>query len=170
MAEVPVEAPVQSGDALTYNLSDMIAFDMRPIESQNEIDAVAKENTLQLLDQLFTQLPQEASSSGAIAHLRNHPEIPDSANSYKLPREKPVPKAKEMTRWEKFAQEKGIQKKKKSKLVWDENEKGWARSYGYKSVKHNADKANFLIEHKQGDEGLENPFKKLKTRTLLCHY
>ncbi len=38
----------------------------------------------------------------------------------KLPRAKPIPKKKELTKWEKFAKEKGIQKVKKTRSVWDE--------------------------------------------------
>lgn len=37
-----------------------------------------------------------------------------------LPREKHVPKPRPLTKWQEFAKEKGITKKKKSKLTWDE--------------------------------------------------
>lgn len=37
-----------------------------------------------------------------------------------LPREKPLPEPKPTTKWEKFAREKGIKKRKHSRLVWDE--------------------------------------------------
>lgn len=40
--------------------------------------------------------------------------------TYILPREKPAPKAKTLTKWESYAKEKGITKRKKTKLVWDE--------------------------------------------------
>lgn len=36
-----------------------------------------------------------------------------------LPREKPVPKEKALTKWEQFARDKGLTKKKKDKKVWD---------------------------------------------------
>jgi len=39
---------------------------------------------------------------------------------YNLPREKPLPKAKPLTKWQKFAIEKGITKKPKPKATWDE--------------------------------------------------
>jgi regulator of ribosome biosynthesis len=38
----------------------------------------------------------------------------------RLPRAKPVPKAKELTKWEKYAKEKGITKRKKANAEWDE--------------------------------------------------
>ena len=36
------------------------------------------------------------------------------------------------TKWEKFAREKGIQNKKKSRMVWDETRQEWAPRWGYK--------------------------------------
>ena len=38
----------------------------------------------------------------------------------RLPREKPVPKPRPPTKWEKYAREKGINKRKKDKKVWDD--------------------------------------------------
>lgn len=49
-----------------------------------------------------------------------------------LPRCKPVPKHKDETKWEVFAKSKGIQKKKKGRMVWDDSENQWAPSWGYK--------------------------------------
>lgn len=40
---------------------------------------------------------------------------------FRLPRSKPVPKPKLLTKWQQFAKDKGIQKKKKAKLSWDEH-------------------------------------------------
>lgn len=34
-------------------------------------------------------------------------------------------------RWEKFAQEKGIKKRKRSVKVWDEDQQEWRRRFGY---------------------------------------
>ena len=52
-----------------------------------------------------------------------------------LPREKPVPKPRPETRFEKFAKMKGMTKRKKDKLVYDEESGKWKRRHGY-------DKAN----------------------------
>lgn len=46
--------------------------------------------------------------------------------------QKPLPAPRELTRWEQFAQRKGIQKRKKDKLVWDESVGEWRRRFGYK--------------------------------------
>ena len=45
--------------------------------------------------------------------------LPESTT--RLPRAKPAPKEKQLTKWEKYAKEKGITKRKKSKATWDED-------------------------------------------------
>lgn len=62
----------------------------------------------------------------------------------KIPREKHVPKSKPPTRWEQYARNKGIQKRKKDKLVFDEASKEWKPRWGYRGIK--SDKSNWLIE------------------------
>lgn len=61
---------------------------------------------------------------GRIAHLPA-PKTP-------LPRAKPLPKPRAQTKWEQFAQRKGIVKKKRSKEVWDEEAGEYRRRFGYK--------------------------------------
>ena len=58
---------------------------------------------------------------------------------FNLPREKPVPKQKAPTKWQLYASAKGIQKRKKEKLVWDDNAKDWRPRYGYKGINQNKD-------------------------------
>lgn len=73
----------------------------------------------------------------------------------RLPREKPVPEAPEdkvKTRWEKFAERKGIQKRKRSRLVWDEVEKDWVPRFGLGSKKKLAkERDDWVIEAKDQD-------------------
>lgn len=80
------------------------------------------ETTQYIVNRLF-QLPSEPAAWGRMAHL--------PAPTTPLPREKPLPKAKPLTRWEKYAKEKGIQKKKKDMMVWDEIKKDWRPRFGY---------------------------------------
>jgi len=84
----------------------------------------------------------------------------------KLPREKPLPEAPEdkvKTRWEKFAERKGIQKKKKSRLVWDEEEKDWVPRFGLGSAKKLAKmRDDWVIEAKDQDVVLQIGSKKNK--------
>ena len=77
-----------------------------------------------------------------------------------LPREKPLPEAKPLTRWEKFAAAKGIVKKKRSKMVWDEDRQQWAPRYGYGRANDPKDKLkNWLVEVKPGDDPNVDPFE-----------
>ena len=52
--------------------------------------------------------------------------------AYPLPRQKPLPAPRAPTRWEAFAAKKGIQKKKRPTVVWDEDAGEWRRRHGYK--------------------------------------
>lgn len=52
---------------------------------------------------------------------------------YRLPREKPIPEAKPQTKWEKFADMKGIQKRKRSRMVFDEDAQEYKPRFGYGS-------------------------------------
>ncbi|KAK8500209.1 hypothetical protein V6N12_002314 [Hibiscus sabdariffa] len=76
----------------------------------------------------------------------------------KLPREKHLPKPKPLTKWEEFAKKKGIQKRKKEKVVWDEQTGTWKRRFGYDRV--NDDKDIPIIEAKMTDEPGVDPFAK----------
>lgn len=75
-----------------------------------------------------------------------------------LPREKPLPKDKPKTRWEQFAEQKGIRKRKRSKLVWDEDAGEWRRRYGYGRVKDLDDQ--IILPHKPGDDPNEDPWER----------
>ncbi|KAL1059639.1 hypothetical protein V6Z11_1Z021100 [Gossypium hirsutum] len=67
----------------------------------------------------------------------------------KLPREKPLPKPKPPTKWEEFAKKKGIKKRKRDKVAWDEQTGTWKRRFGYDSV--NDDKDIPIFEAKMTD-------------------
>ncbi|KAK1315937.1 hypothetical protein QJS10_CPA05g01742 [Acorus calamus] len=76
----------------------------------------------------------------------------------KLPREKPLPKPKLPTKWELFAQRKGIKNRKKDKVVFDKQTDTWKRRYGYDRVDDVTDIP--IIEAKMTDEPGEDPFSK----------
>lgn len=76
----------------------------------------------------------------------------------RLPREKHIPKPKPPTKWEEFAQKKGIKKRKKDKIAFDEQTGSWKRRHGYDRV--NDDKDVPIIEAKMTDEPGEDPFAK----------
>jgi len=47
-----------------------------------------------------------------------------------LPREKPLPKPKPPTKWERFAAEKGISHKTRERDVWDDEKQEFVRRWG----------------------------------------
>lgn len=81
---------------------------------------LATRMTQSLVNRLFA-LPSSSVQGGRLASL--------PAPLTKLPREKPLPKPKAQTKWQKFAQKKGIVKKKRSKLAYDETSGEWRRRY-----------------------------------------
>jgi len=95
---------------------------------------VAAQGTQNLLNEIF-KLPSEYHEHVPVAKLP----VPTTI----IPRDKHVPKEKPMTKWEKFAKAKGINKKKKEKLVWDDSSKDWKPQYGYRSIKN---KTDWLVE------------------------
>ncbi len=101
----------------------------------------ARAITQSLVNRLF-DLPSEGIKGGRMA------ELPPGTT--RLPREKPVPKPKPLTKWQKFAQKKGIVKRKRSKLVFDETSQDWKRRHGYK--KANDPDAIPILEAKPGDK------------------
>ena len=96
-----------------------------------------------LLVREIWRLPVERTSQGPVASL------PRAV--LQLPREKPVPEPKPQTRWEKFAETKGIEKKKRGRMVWNEETEQWAPRYGYKRA--NDGGADWpIMEVKPGDD------------------
>lgn len=116
-------------DGLEYDLGNLAAFDTQPVDAstlasgrEGTLLAMATSATQLLIRHLFT-LPVEQSEAGPLAVL------PPPSTS--LPREKHVPVDSPPTRWEKFAKEKGITKKKRERMLWDETKKEWKPRYGF---------------------------------------
>ncbi|GMH17862.1 hypothetical protein Nepgr_019703 [Nepenthes gracilis] len=100
-----------------------------------------------LADVLFT-LPATEDVDGPIVKL--------PPPTTRLPRQKHLPKPKPPTRWELFSKKKGINKRKKDKVVWDEQTGTWKRRHGYDRVNDDADVP--IIEAKATDEPGQDPF------------
>eukprot|EP00742_Colponemidia_sp_Colp-10_P009222 GILJ01010040.1.p1 GENE.GILJ01010040.1~~GILJ01010040.1.p1 ORF type:complete len:336 (+),score=71.61 GILJ01010040.1:134-1009(+) len=142
----------------------MVAFDISPMDAtaykknaQFLLD-YTRDNVQLLINQLFA-LPTASSEEGIFAQLPK--------GSTVIPREKPLPKAKPMTRWEKFAQEKGIVKQKRSRMVFDESAQDYKPRFGFKSIKKAQDDANWMVEAKPGDDLTEDPFEKISSKKKL---
>lgn len=89
----------------------------------NYLKDLTRDNT-QLLINAIWELPTERVDECIVAKL--------PAPTTTLPRLRKPPGPKPLTKWEKFAKEKGIKKKKKDKKVFDEVLDKWVPTYGYK--------------------------------------
>lgn len=139
-----------------YDLGNMAAFAPSPADQAalaNNRDAACGH-----LAQLLTQ--------GLVAELFALPTVPTPgvqgrivalpAPTTRLPRAKPLPTPRPPTRWEQFAAKKGIQKRKRSKLEWDDNAGEWRRRHGYKRVNDPNDIP--VIEAGANDQVGDDPF------------
>ena len=108
---------VDKEDDLQYDLGHLCAFDPTPVDTEalredreGHLLRTARDNMQLLANQLY----------GLLANAQEKSVIRLPPPVTQLPREKPLPEARQLTRWEKFAKEKGIVKHKRSKMVWDE--------------------------------------------------
>lgn len=120
-----VEPSIDVGDLL---LTDNEPIDAKELKANVSLflNTLARENA-QLLFNSIWKLPVVKVDGAVVAQL------PDPTTI--LPREKPVPKAKPPTKWEAYAAKKGIQNKKRGRMLWDEEAKSWKPRYGYKRTK-----------------------------------
>jgi hypothetical protein len=142
-------------DHLTYDLGLLAAFDPSPLDPaalaedrEAELRRVATEDTALLLRRL-RGLPVVDTPDGTVSAL--------PTRTTRLPRTKPVPKPKPLTRWQKFALERGIEKTKRSRLVWDEAAGDWKPRHGVGRA--NDDTKDWLIELKPSDDPTVDAFE-----------
>ena len=153
-------AAVDREDDLEYDLGHLCAFDPSPVDEKAfaadpsaYLLRCARENAQMLTNKLYSLL--EGATSKQV--------IPLPTPAARLPREKPLPEPKPVTRWEKFAKDKGIVKKKRSKMVWDEDSQQWAPRYGFGRAGNPKDAPeNWVVEAKPGDDGTVDPFEARK--------
>ncbi|KAI5795704.1 regulator of ribosome synthesis [Geopyxis carbonaria] len=143
--KLPVE--VTKPIPLEFDLGNLTAFDPNPLDPSLYADAATRDALLlatvrdgaqALVNQVLTVLPIKATADGVFV------ELPEPVSA--LPREKPVPKEREMTKWEAFAKKKGIAPKERDgKLVYDEATGEWVPKWGYKGA-NKATESQWLVE------------------------
>jgi len=79
-----------------------------------------------------------------------------------LPRQYPLPKEKVETRWEKFAREKGINSRKKERMVFDEMSQTWKPRYGYGRAIGTGNNDAPIMELKPTDSDDVDPFERAR--------
>ena len=134
------------------DVGNLLVEDINPVEIdpsqlskdkvEKALEALTRDNLQLLFNSLFA-LPTKRTDSGIMAELPK--------GTLKLPREKPVPKDKPLTRWEKFAKAKGIQKKKRSAMVFDDDSGEYKARHGGRSNKNEKDNLqDWCVELKPG--------------------
>ncbi|XP_078072400.1 ribosome biogenesis regulatory protein homolog [Mustelus asterias] len=152
---IHVEKPLE----LQLDLGNLTALDTNPLKAasfrqdpEQFLRSLARDNTQLLLNAVW-QLPSERLEQTIVAKLPQP--------STRIPREKALPKPRPPTRWEEFAKLKGIQKRKKSNLVWDKEKKEWRRRWGYKRA--NDQTKEWVIEVPESADPNEDQFTKRRT-------
>jgi regulator of ribosome biosynthesis len=119
---------VEKDTPLTTDVTFLSVFDSNPIDEESysenledHLQTLARDGVQTLLGDLF-KLPTTSSPDGPMAQLP----LPTTV----LPRAKPLPKPKPLTKWEQFAKAKGIQHKNRDKKVWDEERQEWVNRWG----------------------------------------
>jgi len=150
-------------DNLTYDLKHMAAYDIAPQPgkaSEKELLDYTRDSVQLLVNHMFG-LPQNRIEEGMAVQL-------PSEEVFRLPRQKPVPKAKAPTRWQKFMEDRNMRKRKRSKLVYDEASGDWVPRWGYRSVKKKTEAgAQGIYEVKAGEDPNSNPFERMKAEKKL---
>merc|ERR1711928_99532 len=159
----PVDLEYDVGNLLAYDINDIDVNQLRT-EKESFLTNLARDNVQLLINRLF-QLPTARVDNDLFVSL--------PPPTTRLPRAKPVPKAKQLTKWEKYAKEKGITKRKKDKLEWDEELNKWVPRYDSKKVKLKKKKAgllNYLEMQKTLMTLLHNVKPKKKKQSLKMNF
>jgi regulator of ribosome biosynthesis len=122
--------------------------------SQKETEKYTQENLSQIYRVLFELQRQQRAEAGGedgeiLEYTKSKYTVDLPLPNVVLPREKPIPKPKPLTKWEKFRLEKGIAPKaKRSRMVFDPITQDWVPRFGLGSVKKIEDKYNWVMEEK----------------------
>ncbi|XP_064595402.1 ribosome biogenesis regulatory protein homolog [Liolophura sinensis] len=146
--EKDIEVEIDEGNLLAVDTNPLT---LKELNSQRGeyLRNLVRDNTQLLINKLW-QLPVERQDDVVIAKL------PDPTTV--IPREKPIPKDKPQTRWEKYAKLKGIQNRKKSRMAWDEQKKEYRPRWGYKRA--GDDTKDWVIEVPENADPYEDQFEK----------
>ncbi|VVC99217.1 unnamed protein product [Leptidea sinapis] len=149
--EKHLELEIDIGTLLASDTNDL---DKKLIKLDKERDAylqsLSRDNTQLLLNKIW-DLPTERIDEAIVVRLPHPTTI--------LPRAKPVPKPKPLTKWQEFAKAKGITNKKKSKLEWDEQLQKWVPLYGFRKAAAEKEKS-WLIEVPQNVNPMTDMYEK----------
>ena len=152
---------VEKPTPYTFDLGNLLAEDPNPITCTTEesLQSIARDGAQALINQLLTTCPIASTSAGVLLTLPG----PSTA----LPREKPVPADKPLTKWQQFAAKKGIKpSKKEGKMVYDEESGEWVPRWGYKGLNKKTE-GQWLVEVNDDDDNEKDRGRKTKGKKSL---
>ncbi|KAF9208780.1 Rhodanese- sulfurtransferase [Haplosporangium sp. Z 27] len=139
-----------------YDLGLLTAYDQNPVDEaelkKNKdayLHSLSRDNAQLLFNEIF-QLPTISDDNGVMAMLPTPTTL--------LPREKPLPKPKPETRWEKFAKAKGIVNRKKERMVYDDATGEYKPRWGYKGINDDGSK-DWIIEVPASANPMEDQYE-----------
>ncbi|KAJ3099065.1 Rhodanese- sulfurtransferase [Phlyctochytrium planicorne] len=140
---------------MDFDLGNLAVFDMNAVpkwdddeKAEHVLHGLAHKNAQEIFAKIFS-LPLDSNPDGPLAILPKP--------TTHLPRGKPVPEEKPQTRWEKFAATKGIQKRKKSRMEFNDATQEYKPKFGYKSK---GDLDDWLIEVPDRADPTEDQYQK----------
>lgn len=128
------------------DLGNLTAFDTR-VGTGATVDERAQGSTQVVINALFS-LPKQSGEEGKLVKLPK--------GTTRFPRQQGIPKERALTKWETFAKEKGIQKKRRDRLVLDDKTGEYVPRYGKGSK--NALHRDVILPHKEGMADDADPF------------
>lgn len=148
-------------EALEYDLGNLTAFDYSPINHADLsgsrkaafLKELARDNTQLLINQLW-KIDFERNADVLL--------VPLPTPTTPLPREKPLPKARPETKWEKFAKARGIVKHKRSRMVFSEEKQDYAPRWGYKRANDDTTDWMKVMPDNASQDPFEDQFAKAK--------
>ena len=145
-------------DLGSLSMYDTDVINFTPENQEETIDALVSKNYKRVISRIKniqTELEENLETRKLenqyvdFGKDRNLIELPKVLTIF--PRYRTMPTEQGLTRWEKFAKEKGIKKKsKRSKLVYNEELQDWVPRYGKYSTKKVADKLDIIRVVKPG--------------------
>lgn len=147
-------------DDLKYDLFNLVACNYHPIRFYEETSSIKEKNSIlqnvssrsvQLLIKHIFECEVEKSELGPLCILPEETTL--------IPREKKIPEPKPETKWERYAKEKGIKKKKRERMLFDEEAQEWKPRYGYKRINNGVEDVP-IIEVKKGEDPFADPWEK----------
>lgn len=146
----PLELEFDIGNLLASDPNELLTQKLKSKNPDKYLQSLARDNTQLLINEIW-KLPFERVDDVIVTRLPKP--------TYLVPREKPVPKPKTLTKWEAYSKEKGITKRNKTKKVWDEIVNDWVPRFGYKKNVADREK-DWVLEVPKNVDPYEDQFEK----------